>query len=140
MNTNPQKMSTRHEMLLKSQVEGMSTQAICSKHDISEDMLRVYRSDILWKTREEELRTELRTDRNNRLQTVVGKAIKAMDELVDSPDDSIRLRAASDVLDRGGFPKGVHIEVDNKPIINLFLPDHLKPKVIEAIEVNGVAE
>ena len=140
MDTTPQKMSTRHEMLLRAQVDGLSTRDICRKHDISEDMLRVYRSDILWKTREEELRNELRTDRGSRLQTVVGKAIKALDELVDSPDDSIRLRAAESALDRGGFPKGVHIEVDNKPIINLFLPEHLKPKVVEAIEVNGVAE
>ncbi len=134
------KMSFKHESLLRAQIEGKNTVEICREFDITEDILRVYRSDVLWKTREGELREELHSDRASRLQTVVGKAIAALDELVDSPDDALRLRAAESALDRGGFPKGVKVEVDNKPVINLFLPEHLKPKVVEAIEVGGVAE
>lgn len=135
MDTSIQKMDFRHESILKAQVEGLSTRELCTEFDISEDVLRVYRSDVLWKTREGELREELQSDRVSRLQTVVGKAIAALDELVDSPDDALRLRAASDVLDRGGFPKGVKVDVDSKPVINLFLPDHLKPKAIEVESV-----
>lgn len=46
------------------------------------------------------------------INAMTNKAINAMNELLDSPIDGVRLQAVKDVLDRGGFKPKQEIKID----------------------------
>ena len=126
--------NARKEAMLRALVvEGKRIVEICDEFRMSPETLRRYRAEKMWQEKENAMREELYTIHKGRLSSLVSPAIDALDETVRSKDEGIKLRAATEILDRTGFPKGLQIETDMKPIINLFLPAHLKTAHLKTV-------
>ena len=78
------------------------------------DRLKINRRTLYNWRNEEEFSKEL----DRRIRIVVGgiapRALKKLDELIDSKNEQVALQAAKDMLDRGGFKAAEKIDLNGK--------------------------
>ena len=113
--TQLKKITPRHERMIESLVlEGLSQKAVCAMFGMSETRLSTLRKTDLWRKEEAKLSAELRTRSLHQLQSLVPKAIEALDETVGKkveledgvmvPNDSkARISSAKEILNRSGI-------------------------------------
>ena len=65
-----------------------------------------------WKNKDEEFAAELSKHLRISLKTLVPKAVKTIEDLLESESDNVRLSAAKDILDRTGFKPSDNINVN----------------------------
>ena len=126
--------SRKEAMLRALVIDGMKIGEIAEKFKISGSTFSRYRSERIWQEREAKMREDTYTLHKGRLSSLVEPAIDALKQTVRSLDEGIKLKAATEILDRTGFPKGLQIETDMKPVINLFMPVHLRGGVVDGDE------
>lgn len=135
-NSSPPWTPRKSAMLRAFIIDGLRLYEIAKKFKCTTSTLSNYRGEDEWKKREAAMKEDVYGLQKTRLASLVDPAIDALQETVRSSDESIKLRAATEILDRTGYPKGLVIDTEMKPVINLFLPGHLKG-VVDVIDVEG---
>jgi hypothetical protein len=86
----------------------------------------------LWKKKEEEFRELSLKDSLLRMEALRDKAVSALEDGVESGDESIKLRSAQSILDRTGLITGQTLEFKGEgQAINLFVPKHWNNQEVE---------
>jgi len=131
--------TARKEAILRAYVvEGKKLSEIAKRFKTTPATLGKYRKTPEWIDLEAKMREDVYGEHKSRLTALAEPAIDALEESVKSADAGIKLKAATEILDRTGFPKGLQIETEMNPVINLFMPQHFKePSVIEVEAEDG---
>lgn len=112
-------------------IEGLRPFEIAKKYKCEAGTIGKYRKEEEWIKREAAMKEDVYGLQKIQLGSLVDPAIDALRETVKSEDEGIKLRAATEILDRTGFPKGLQIDMEMKPVINLFMPEHLLGETVE---------
>lgn len=115
-------LKSHHFTIMHRLVNGEKARAVCADLDFDEGRLSIIRQSPLWKEKEEDMRREIFSEDNSRIQALRGNAIDALSETIESTDEGIKLRSAKEILDRTGIVTGLEIKTDMKPIVNLYVP------------------
>ena len=117
------KLSSRHHAIMRRLVLGGYTQKEAAQEfDISESRLSVLRHDPLWIDEEQRMRKDAYGSHKAELEGLRGKAIDALAECVESDYQPVKLKSATDILDRTGLIGGLKVDMDVKPTIKLYIP------------------
>jgi len=118
----------RKEAMLRAIViDGKKFSEVMETFRCSNSTLSTYRLSQIWKEKEAAMREDVYSQHKGRLASLVGPSIDAVEEtVVKCQDQALKVKTAFEVLDRTGFPKGLQIETEMKPVINLFMPVHLR--------------
>ena len=133
------KLSERHVAIMREMVlDGTTPGEICEKYDIKSSSLSTMMSSPVWMAKVSEMKSDAFAGHRKKLDELIEPAIAGLKETVTSTDESIKLRSAKEILDRTGFIPGVRVEVDSKPVIQMYIPkdwDADGEVVVEAAEV-----
>ena len=86
---------------------------------------------------------------SNQLKNLTLKAVRKLEDLIDSPIDGVSLQAVNTVLDRGGHKMKTEIKIDKtittieekfKNLIDVTIPDHMHFLEGDFTEVSEVEE
>ena len=83
------------------------------------DKLKITRRTLYNWRNEEEFSAELERRIKIKIGGIVPRAIKKLDELIDSKKEIIALQAAKDILDRGGYKATDKIDINGKTESNM---------------------
>lgn len=131
----------RHQLMIECLVlEGMTPREVSMKFGMSEGRLSVLRKSPLWQIEERSLREEYFKHHRSRLESLIPKALDALEESVVSHnvvgegtineravynDPRVRISAAREILGRGGLSENV-IVTNKEDIDKLSLFDTLE--------------
>ena len=104
---------------------GKTNEEVAKKYKVTGNTVRVYRRLDEWVQKEALMKEDVYGAQKMKLAALAEPAIEALGQTLKSEDESIKLRSATEILDRTGFPKGVQIDIEMKPVINLFMPEFM---------------
>lgn len=145
MSKSIKKVTPKHRRMMEEMVfNGLTPREVSKIFDITETRLSIIRKSPLWVLEERELRAQFRSDSRKRMESLVPKAIDALEEVtITAAQPTARVSAAKEILNRGGMPANLVIEDTDKNNSET-LYDTLKSireekaKVLEELGVSNV--
>ena len=104
-------LKNRHRDMMMSLVyDGLTQFEVASKYGISEGRMSILRRSPLWQLEEREMRTQFLSEKRRHLETLLPKAINALERNLESNNPNAEIAAAKEILNRGGLPANVVVE------------------------------
>jgi len=143
---NIKQVTTKHRKIMESMVlDGLTPREVSQLHAITEARLSIIRKSPLWVMEERELRKEHLHNHQKRMNSLVPKAIDALEDAVISSDPKAKISAAKEILNRGGMPANIVISdepTDNVDMMYETLKDigEQKEALLSELGVNSVED
>ena len=126
MRKNLTRLTPRHLKMIECLSRGGMTQKEVSKQfGISQTWLSLLRKDPLWQAKEAEYKEHIQQTWEIGIHSMVPDALDVLKEALDSPEPSIRLKAAKDVLERASIGGKSSIQVGGPIFIDLYEPKRM---------------
>ena len=123
MRKNLMRLTPRHLKMIECLSRGGMTQKEVSKQfGISQTWLSLLRKDPLWQAKEAEYKEHIEQTWEINILSMVPDAIDTLREALYSSVQSIRIKAAKEILKRGGIDGKSSNEVKGAIFINMYKP------------------
>ena len=137
MRKNLRRLTPRHLKMIECLSRGGMTQKEVSKQfGISQTWLSLLRKDPLWRAKEAEYKEHIQQTWEINILSMVPDALDALREALYSSVQSIRIKAAKEILKRGGIDGKSSNEAKGSIFIDMYKPKLMKGKN-DAVEVRN---
>lgn len=105
-------LKSKHRCMMEDMVfSGLTAREVCEKYGMSEGRFSIIKNSPLWKLEERELRAGFLVERRKEMESLLPAAVGALKRNLDCGKPEAEISAAKEILNRGGMPAGMVIEV-----------------------------